>query len=41
MGGIFLVDVLVADVQIIVVSDVIDGHEANPVGFHAGWGARK
>lgn len=40
MGGGDFVDIVVADVQILLVPDVVDGHEANPVGLIAGRGGR-
>ena len=40
MGGGILVDIIVADVQIGSIPDVVDGHEANPVGLKAGRGGR-
>ena len=40
MGGGDFVDVVVADVQVLLVPDVVDGHEANPVGLKAGRGGR-
>ena len=40
MSGGDFVDVVVADVQVLLVPDVVDGHEANPVGLKAGRGGR-
>ena len=35
VGGGVLVAVVVADVQVLLVPDVVDGHEANPVDLRA------
>ena len=41
LGGGVLVDVVVADVQVLLIPDVVDGHEANPAGLEAGGGVRR
>ena len=41
LGGGVLVDVVVADVQVLLIPDVVDGHKANPAGLEAGGGVRR
>ena len=41
LGVVVLVDVVVADVQVLLVPDVVDGHEANPACLEAGGGVRR
>ena len=38
VGGGVLVAVVVADVQVLLVADVVDGQQANPVDLRAGRG---
>ena len=38
LGGILLVDVAIADIPVLLVPNIVDGHDVNPVGFEAGRG---